>query len=775
MILRSVNPQKKQSSRWLFLILAVELALGLAYIVVTPLWQGHEADFYNVTRFIVDYGRMPGEADYPPGQADVRQATQPPLFFVAAVPVVALLDDAQLVPPGVQPGLVCMGGEAMNSTLIDYPLTAAYQFPVGGAVLAGYGLRVVNLLFGMIAVAFTYMAARVLFPKRPAIWLVGAALLAFEPNTLQMVTTISNDALLVPVAAANLYCAARMLEGGSVRWRWSLPLIGLSALAILTRLSGWAVFGFDIVVILYAIGRTLWEAHRRAKRGQIRAAMVGLALLIVVGVGVAAFNYSQYGTIFGRYRQLDELVLRAVQNFNLPLETVVGVFDQTRLSYETPLNLLTARRPFLTLYTFPVVFALTGALAGLVVALVQRWRRVTAPDFGALVMLITAVSVAGALVLFRNTINVSASGGVTLYNTATIFAPLRYYNAALPPLALLLSAGLAVMAEPIGAHSRAFLRNMLSSNPFGIGLALLWVVVAVLGAVVMLRQRPAVELIGMHTFQAIMSELPSVSEGGFSEDHPIVHSYTADPRSEQGVVDLTLYAQESNAAPLNYAAQIDMIVDGTIVNSCQILPARGFYPTTIWPRQSVVKFTAVLPNCAGEINTPVDLSLRWLGADMNGVIQEESEPVLLGTIDARLIQPESCPQTLGIFEDGYYVTQFNTPPSVRIGETYLPSANWIVTQRSPEVAARVFLFTHAETDEQYFCAASDHTAASWAHGEYVFFDRCPMTFPPEATPGDYMVSLVMENAAGERLPATDAAGEPLPENVVMLGTVTLEE
>ena len=758
------------------LILAVQLTLGIAYIIATPLWQEHEPDFYNVARFILDNGRMPNEADYPPGQADVRQATQPPLFFLSSVPVIALLDDAQPVPPGVQPGLICIGGEATNSTLIAYPITDAYEFPVYGTALAGYGLRAVNLLFGMIAVAFTYKAARVLFPHRPSLWLIGAALLAFEPNTLQMVTQISNDALLLLLAAANLFCAARMLEGGMVRWRWGLLLIGLSALAILTRLSGWAVFGFDVLIFLYAIGRTLWEVRKRAKRGQIRAALIGVALLVVTVGGVAAFNYNQYGTVFGRYRQLDELVLRAMTNFNLPLETVVGVFSQTQVSYEASLTLLTTRRPFLVLYTFAVVVALVGAFLGLVLAAVRRAQKKDLPDLGAYLLLIAAVGVGVTLVLFRNTLNVSAGGGVTLYNSATIFAPLRYYNAALPPLALLLSAGLATLVEPIRMRSHPPLQRILSSNPLGIGLAILWMLVALLGAAVMLKLRTGAEVIDMQAFQGMGSNFTAVSMDGLDPDQPRLLGYSAEPRSAQGVVNLTLYAQQPDHTTLNYAAQVDMIVDGNVVNSCQFLPARGFYPTTLWSNQSVVKFSSDIPNCAGDINTPIDLSLRWLGADVNGVIQEETQQILLGAVDPPLAQiPETCPQTLGIFADGYRLTQFNSPSTVRMGETYLPSANWIVTQLSPDVAGRIFLFTHEETGEQYPCAASDNPATSWVLGEYKFFDRCPMIFPPEATPGDYAVSVVMVNAVGERLPATDAAGEPVPENVVLVGTVTLEE
>jgi hypothetical protein len=160
---------------------------------------------------------------------------------------------------------------------------------------------------------------------------------------------------------------------------------------------------------------------------------------------------------------------------------------------------------------------------------------------------------------------------------------------------------------------------------------------------------------------------------------------------------------------------------------------------------------------------------------MNGVIQRETEPILLTTIDLPLAQAATCPQTLGILAGGYRVTKFNSPPSVRIGEDYLPSANWIVTEPSPDAAGRVFIFRHGDTGEEYFCAAGDHAASSWVRGEYVYFDRCPMTFPAEATPGEYAVSLVMVNAAGEWLPAMDAGGNVLTDNMVMLGTVRLEE
>jgi hypothetical protein len=296
-----------------------------------------------------------------------------------------------------------------------------------------------------------------------------------------------------------------------------------------------------------------------------------------------------------------------------------------------------------------------------------------------------------------------------------------------------------------------------------------------MSAYVTLRDRAYVQVFDMDSFQQAMGGVEGEIEAQVSADQPNIYRAIANPRPDDGLIDLTLHAGLSNPSVLNYAAKLDMVVDGTVVNSCEFLPARAYYPTTLWQPDSVINFTATIPNCAGALDSPIELRLLWLGADMTGVIQEETSPITLARIDPPLAQAATCPETLGTLAGGYIVTKFNSPPSVRIGETYLPSANWVVTNPSPEVAGRVFIFTHNQTGEQYTCAVGDHPASSWLRGEYVYFDRCPgFSFPPEATPGEYTASVVMLNGAGELLPATDTAGEPLPGNAVALGTVSVE-
>lgn len=765
----------RHDTRWLALILAFQLVMGLVTLIVLPLWQEHEPDYYTVIRFLTDSGRLPTEADYPPGEADVRQATQPPLFFLVAAPVVALFDDGQPVPPGVQPGLICLGGEAANDIRIAYPMTPDYRFPTLGAVTAGYGLRVLNLVFGLAAVCFTWLAGRVLFPRRPAISLVGAALLALEPNTLNLVTTISNDALLLAIAAVNLYCAARMLEGGRARWRWIFPLMGTAALAILTRLSGWSVLGFAVLVILFAIGRTLWQARQSAKPGQARLALGGLALLIVAVLALGIFNYSQYGTVFGRYSWLDEMVLRTIQDFNLPFATIAGVFNQTRNSYLAPVSALTTRQALHTLYLLPVAVALIGVVVGFADAVRRGRGQPTTP--GAYLLLLAAVAVAVVLVVFRNTINVSALGGATFYNTAAIFAPLRYYNAALPPLTLLLSAGLMALTEPVrqrlGAGAASPLRQVLSANLLGIGLAGLWLVVGVLGAAALAQNRAAAQVFDLAAYQQDVGALPNslpAADGGY----PALYRHIVSPRAGDGLIDLTLDAGLASPTALNYAVEVAMTSGGQVVNRCQFLPARGYHPTTFWQPETAVRFTTTVPNCAGMLTSPVDVSLRWLGAGMDGLIQDISPPVSLGTITEPLAQAQSCPDTLGIIAGGYRLTRFNSPPIIQRGEIYLPSLNWIITQPTPEALGRTFIFTHDQTAEQFTCSGMDLGVQTWELGEYVYFDRCPVTFPPEAAVGTYTVSVVLTGAAGEWLPAADLSGNPIPGGAVRVGTVELE-
>ncbi|PJF24787.1 MAG: hypothetical protein CUN53_16080, partial [Phototrophicales bacterium] len=63
---------------------------------------------------------------------------------------------------------------------------------------------------------------------------------------------------------------------------------------------------------------------------------------------------------------------------------------------------------------------------------------------------------------------------------------------------------------------------------------------------------------------------------------------------------------------------------------------------------------------------------------------------------------------------------------------------------------------------------------TWVRGEVVFFDGCPMHFPPDAPEGAYTVLVGIQDQSFRYLPAvTDLDADPTP--LIPVGAVTLKK
>lgn len=773
--------------RVLLAILAVRFVLGLVGALQLPLWQTHEQDYYNVLRFWKAQGRLPTREDYPPEEdPDLRQATQPPLYFLLAYPLVALLDDGEPVPPGNYPPLLCVGDA--EPTLTRNITTRSYNLPPSGTVAAAYGLRMLNLLFVLGAAALTYAAGRVLFPRRPAIPLVAAALLAFEPAMFEIV--INNDPLLLLMGALNLYGAAKLLttfsggglekgqRGGRVVALWAGLLLASGLLAVLTKITGWAVLGFDVPIVLFLGGRALLRGVSRRRVLAILLAGMGILLLIVLGIGL--LNLAQYGSVWGRYDWLEEWAARALQDLQLSWRVLGDILNDTLGSYLGPLNRLNPRAAFVRLYALAAGLGLAAGLWGLVRAGVRR----NGADLRAFALAGGLMLVVIVVVVFRNLLLLS---GLYLSNIL-IYAPLRYYAPALPAAALWIGAGFAALlpagqsSNRQGAGSSArrlsgVFAALTPLNPLGVGLVAAWLLVIVLGLIV----DPAAQVMRR---VAISPEAFAQIEGvqrieADSSDGPQVLGYTVQTRPGEGYVDLTLYAAASEPLDVNYAAQVEMVgADAETVNACRFLPARGLYPTPRWESGQVVVIQKRLPNCAGQTG-PLDLRLRWIGAAPDGTLDPSLDlpgVVPLGAVEAFAASASSCPANLGTFGGEYQITRYAASPTARFGETYLPSINWLAL--APQRAdRRFFQYTHVETGATYRSEGRIRPIEplyTYLPGEIIYFDESNMLFPPDAPTGRYVVSLGVFDTAGDLLPARDPSGRPTPDGLLVLGEVTLE-
>lgn len=732
------------------IILLIYTALALLSAAAAPLWGGHEADYYTVARFLADRGRLPTPDDYPAGDAEVRQATQPPLYFFVAAPLIALFDDGQPVPPGMHPATICPGADVDLGRTILYPPTNAYAFPPYGSALTGYALRLLGIAFGLGAIAATYHLGRTLFPASRWIAAGAAALLACEPNTIQMTVTISNDGLLLLIAALNLLALARLV---TTQRPWLVLIVLITGvLAVLTRLQGWAVLALSALVVLSWIAARLWQMRRRASRRAWITALAAIAALLIAGGALAVFNLTQYGSIFGRYELLDRLVADAARTGRGLLvapQTLLGIINHTRLSFLEPLSALTDSRWLALAYTLIPAGLIACALIAALVALARR------RDRAAFALLAASVALAWGLVIFRTAI-FSTAENTTFYNTAFIFAPVRYYAPALPAAVLLFAAGL---ASAIGLLPARLQRPALLTGAL-VGAALIWGLVALFDAF-SAAQRPTLALIDPADIPAAAVRVPDEAVDAID-----LLAYDLIPHPAEGRVDVTLYASAARA--VNAVAELSL--GGS---PCQVLPARGDYPATRWPADRAAVMTFALPYCGTPVRDP-RLTLTWAAADAAGTLISGGTAIDLGLIAGDFRAAAACPPLFGTV-NGFRASGFNSPPSTRIGETYLPSVNWIVFEANPAITGRLFVFEHAATLARYGCTDLTHarTHAQWVTGEYVYFDGCPFTFPDDAATGVYTVYVGLLDENGALLPAQSAEGTALADGLIPMGSVDL--
>ncbi len=239
-------PKHWTETRWLGLVLCLYLVLGVLYAAYTPAWQApDEPAHYNYIRHIAETGRLPvlQPGDYPAQYLEQVKAAG----FPADMPVDSLRYEAW------QPPL--------------YYLLATPIYQLGrGALLP---LRLFSLLLGGGVVTLAYFVAARLWPNRWALWVVCAAVVAFVPMHLAVVTSVNNDVL------------AELLIG-LVLWRsmvWlERPVPSLGGLAVSGVLLGLALLtkATSIYVAVPAAVAAVWLVT--GKPGQLARRWVALLL-----------------------------------------------------------------------------------------------------------------------------------------------------------------------------------------------------------------------------------------------------------------------------------------------------------------------------------------------------------------------------------------------------------------------------------------------------------------------------------------------------------------
>ena len=248
----------------LAVIVAAYVVIGILYAAFTPTWQvPDEPAHYNYIRALAG-GRgfpviEPGDYDqaylerlkeekFPPEltvEPVEYEDHQPPLYYLLATPVYLLF---------------------------------------GGAVLP---LRLLSVLCGAGLLVVVCGTVRAIFPTRPELALMAAALIAFIPQHVAMTAGVNNDALAELVVGSTLWALVVYL-GGSHERPWPVGL--LLAVALLTKTTAYIVVG--VAVLAVAIR---WRQERRTWGWAVQQ----LSWMLVPALAVSVPWFVRNGLIYG--------------------------------------------------------------------------------------------------------------------------------------------------------------------------------------------------------------------------------------------------------------------------------------------------------------------------------------------------------------------------------------------------------------------------------------------------------------------------------------------
>ncbi len=261
-------------------LIAAYIALATLWSVVTPIYEApDEKGHAEYVAHLATQRTLPVQSTTPRNYAH-----HPPLYYAAAALASAGSDwdDERDMPIWLGPG---------HGTAWARHRTAE-TFPWRGRTAAIHIARLVSVLMGAAAVAFTIAAGRIAFAEKPEVGLLAGALLAFTPQFTFISGAASNDSTAAAASAAALWALLRVRRAPE-------------------RVSGWLLLGAACGTALLAKATTLsvvalaafaWLLSRRSFESFGRWLLSGAALSGVCALSAGWWfvrNAALYGDIFG--------------------------------------------------------------------------------------------------------------------------------------------------------------------------------------------------------------------------------------------------------------------------------------------------------------------------------------------------------------------------------------------------------------------------------------------------------------------------------------------
>lgn len=717
-------------ARWgLFAIVVIFCILGVIRVVVVPIFEAPDAIWhFAFVQVLATKRTLPVQ---PTEGKDVwlREAGQPPLYYLVAAPFVAPLDTSDFpdfvrfnaAHPAVTPGIQ---SEATN-VFIHTPYE---RFPYRGAVLAVHVVRLLSVLWGAGTVVGAHLVAREIVPDRPELALAAAAITAFNPHFIFISSVVNNDVCAACVCTFGLWLAVRLVKETRLLDKRSgkdLTSLGLIlGLALLTKMSALAL----LPLVALALGLIWWRDR------DVRALLVrGVVILSLAGL-VGAWWYVRNWILYG-----DPLAW-GVWMMDLPavpigLIELVRQFRHVATSYWSPYD---------ELFPSPVFWAL-GLLAALSVAgwvklIIRRgWR--------------SKMNVEG--LLLANTWFLMLFAGLIKYMLTTPSDEGRLLFPGIAAFSLFLGLGLDAIASRRWAEVtvRAAVTGLLAlsiADPFY--------------AIAPRYALPLVDSI------EDISKDSSFDDAVFDSVRLLGVEVSPDVVQPGEMVNVTLYWEAQATPPTRLRAVVQLwTVGGRLVGQRDTTPAVAVYPPDLWRAGDVVRDTYRM-----QMNEQKPAMCRVAVRVMVGdeLLGEVSSPTVLRLTGAPVPVNEITRPLAYVLGERIELIGYDVPTGPPLsGELLTVTLYWRVRA---EMDKNYTVFVHLLDESGTLHAQgdgppldNDYPTKFWSPGE-VLADTHVVTLQDDPPANAHLLIGLYRLADGARLPAYTAQGERVLNDAIRL-------
>ncbi len=302
----------------LALILIIYFIVGGLFAIKTPAWQApDEPAHYNYIVQVAYNGCCPKiePGDWDSAYLDQLKAAKFAPDLLAKLPTVQYEDH--------QPPLYYLL-ETPVFTLTNGSLTA---------------LRLLSLVMGAGIILCAYGLVRAFLPERPQVALGTAALVAFLPQHLAGLASVSNDALSNLLIAATLLGTVLYLKGETAIKEWHLGL--LVGLGLLTKVSTIFLLGFVPLAILVRWWVDSHQSSVASRQSIVKQLLPPLAAFFVPALllggiwWIHSINTYGFPDLFG-LRQHDKVVTGQPRTAELIAQ--VGFVGYLKVALQTTFN-----------------------------------------------------------------------------------------------------------------------------------------------------------------------------------------------------------------------------------------------------------------------------------------------------------------------------------------------------------------------------------------------------------------------------------------------------